>query len=188
MIRLYDSIRVSDVKRVASTQGAAVAGYVDGTWADYTAMVSAFPHDRHLSIAARPSDDADCLDVETGDAKPQDVPAWALRQHHRGVWRPVVYASTNVWPQIEEELRKANLPGVFVRRWLASWNGQADVPAGYDAHQFTDRANGQNVDESVCLDDFFGVAPRRFVAQIELTEGSWQWSVRPQPFHTPPLG
>ena len=188
MIRLYDSIGVAPLKRVASTSGEAVAGYVDGHWPDFAAVARAFPHDRHLSIAARAADDADCLDVESGDANPAEVPGWALRQHRRGLWRPVIYASASSYPAIEEELRKAGLPGVFIRRWVADWNGLADVPAGYDAHQFTDRAAGQNVDESVCLDDFFGTRPRRFVAQVELTEGSWSWEIHSLPAHTPPLG
>ena len=188
MITMYDSIAVAPLRKVASSSKDAVAGYVDGRFADFSELVHAFPHDRHLSIAVHADDDADCLDVEAGDALVVEVPAWVLRQHGRGLWRPVVYASESNWPAIDQELGKAGIGGTFTRRWVAAWNNQASVPAGFDAHQFTDHPNGQNVDESVLVDDFFGTAPRRFVAQVELTEGSWSWAVRSQPFHTPPLG
>ena len=179
MIKMYDSINLPAVRRVASTHNDAVAGYVDGRWPDFHAMAAAFPNDHHLSIATNPARDADCLDVEAGDATPDQAPEWAIRQHRRGVWRPVIYANAATYPKIEEAFRKAGLPGVFIRRWVADWNGQADIPQGFDGHQFTNHADGLSVDESVLLDDFFGAKHHlarvrlHLDAQVDLRDLGW---------------
>src|SRR5690242_8753534 len=86
---MYDSVTVSAIPRNAQ----AVAGYVNGRWPTYSQLVRAFPHARRLSIAVSADRDADCLDVEQGDATPDQAPAWVQRQHKRGVRRPVVYTS-----------------------------------------------------------------------------------------------
>jgi hypothetical protein len=53
----------------------AVAGYVGGHWPTYNQLVKDFPHAHKLSIAVFASEDADCLDIEKGDATPdQDRP------------------------------------------------------------------------------------------------------------------
>lgn len=179
MLVMYDSTRISELRKLASTSEAAVAGYVDGRYKDMHELVAAFPTHHHLSIAVRAADDADCLDVESGDATPAATPNWVLRQHHRGIWRPVIYASSSVWPNIEQELTKAKLHPEMYRRWYAEWNGQPIIAQGYDAHQYTDHAEGRSVDASVCLDDFFGAKEHlarvrlHVDAQVDLNDLSW---------------
>lgn len=56
----------------------AYAGYVDGLYPTYAGMVARFPSALHLSITTRHFYDpnADCLDVETGDAFDSDAPGF----------------------------------------------------------------------------------------------------------------
>jgi hypothetical protein len=149
MIVMYDSITPDTVP----PNPQAVAGYVGGSWPDYNDLVRIFPHAYHLSIAVNAGEDAACLDVETGDASPDQAPAWIERQLARGVWRPCIYANRSVWDGgMYGSLQHY---GARIRRWVAEWTYQAHIPVGYDACQWTDRAWGRNLDESLCWDTFF---------------------------------
>src|ERR1035437_10894647 len=88
-IQMFDSVDVGTVPNNPQ----AVAGYVGGSWPTYNALVAKFPHAHHLSIAVNASEDAECLDVESGDATAAEAPAWVRRQQKRGVWKPVLYTS-----------------------------------------------------------------------------------------------
>ena len=77
----------------------AYAGYMDGEWADYDAIRARFPHAHVLSIAVFASHDADCLDIESGDATPDEAAGWYERQKARGVERPCLYASADAMEQ-----------------------------------------------------------------------------------------
>ncbi len=159
-ITMYDSITVVTVPLHAE----AVAGYVDGKWPTYKGLVKSFPLAHHLSIAVFASDDADCLDIENGDATPDQAPAWVKRQHLRGVTRPVVYASLSAMGGLLVHLQAAGVPRATVRVWTAHYTYQAhicDRNCGYglgttaDATQWTDKAFGRNLDESLCSPTFF---------------------------------
>jgi hypothetical protein len=160
---MFDSINVSPLRGVASTSGEAVAGYVDGYWPDFEALARNYPHDRHLSIAVHASEDADCLDVENGDATPEQAPAWVRRQLNRGVRRPVVYCSISVAPQVIEMLARAGIERTQYRLWTAHYTYRAHVcgpascgyPTRADSTQWTDRAYGRNLDESLCAPGFW---------------------------------
>ncbi len=84
----------------------AVAGYVNGSWPSYNGLVKRYPGAKHLSIAVNTSADARCLDVETGDATPDQAPAWVRRQHARGVARPILYANTSTMPAVIAALER----------------------------------------------------------------------------------
>jgi hypothetical protein len=159
-IRMYDTIVPGTAKGAASTSGDAVAGYVGGSWPDYNQMVALFPHDYHLSIAINASEDADCLDIERGDAVPDQAPAWVRRQHARGIRRPALYTSMSVMPVVEGALGGAGIPRTAYRLWVADWTGVAHIPSGFDACQWTDHYAGRNLDASLCLDDFFDGYPQ----------------------------
>jgi len=160
---MFDSITVSPVEAVASTSGEAVAGYVDGYWPDYHALSQAFPHDNHLSIAVHADDDADALDIENGDAAPAQAPSWVKRQHARGLARPVIYCSISTAPEVLNELRLAGIDRQSIRLWSAHYTYRAHIcgprscgqPTQADATQWTDKAYGRNLDESLCAPGFF---------------------------------
>lgn len=190
MITMFDSIRVAEVRKVASTHNEAVAGYVDGHWPDFHAMAAAFPNDHHLSFATRPEDDADGLDIEFGDARPEQFPGWFERQVRRGVWRPVAYFSFANAGNVLGVLDKAKIHPATVRLLYAEWNGERVIRPGFDGHQLTDHVGTANVDESVVLDDFFGhkhqLARARFHIDAEIDLANLQW--RPVGSGVQPLG
>lgn len=156
---MYDSVDVAEIPADAP----AVAGYVGGHWPTYPSLHGRFPHARRLSIAVNAAEDADCLDVEPGDATPGEVVAWVKRQRDRGVRRPVIYASRDTMPAIIAELDRTGAKRKSYRLWSAHYSvgahicSRATCGAGFtaDATQWTDHALGRNLDESVCGDTFW---------------------------------
>ncbi len=148
---MFDSVDLSQVPQSAQ----AVAGYVGGKWPTYGEAVKRFPNAKHLSIAINATEDAECLDVETGDATPAEAPAWVHRQQSRGVRRPVLYANFSTMPQVVGALKGAGInPLLDVRLWVAHYTYVPHIPLGYDACQWTDRAMGRNLDQSLCVGTF----------------------------------
>lgn len=147
---MYDSVDLSQIPADAE----AVAGYVGGSWPTFSQLAARWPHAHLLSIAVNASEDADCLDVENGDATPADAPAWVKRQLARGLKRPVVYADMSNMAAVRLALAKAKLAS-SVRYWVAQYTGNEHLPAGFDACQWTDKADGKNLDESICSPTFF---------------------------------
>jgi Putative peptidoglycan binding domain len=162
---MFDAIDVSQIPSGAT----AVAGYVNGNWKTYPQLVSRFPHASVLSIAVSASADADCLDIETGDATPADAAAWYGRQKARGAARPCLYASASVMQaDVVPVIQAAGIARGSVRLWSAHYTGSAHIcgpsscrltSISMDACQWTDRALGRTLDESLLLADFFGPAP-----------------------------
>lgn len=157
---MYDSVTVDEIPHDAP----AVAGYVGGRWPTFHLLEQLFPHAHRLSIAVRAFEDADCLDVEQGDATPSQVVAWVKRQAGRGVKRPVVYSSVSVMPTILFLLARAHIPRTAVRVWTAHYTGREHLcgpDCGFglhtvsDATQWTDRALERNLDQSALADTFF---------------------------------
>jgi len=175
-LRMFDAVDLSQIPSGAD----AYAGYVDGAWPTAPTLRARFPGAHILSIAVFPDDDADCLDIEQGDATPQQAPAWVRRQQARGISRPVLYCSASVVNQVLGNLAAAGISRSEVRLWSAHYTGTSGHicgpgtcmyidPAGRpvppcDGTQWTSRAFGRNLDESLLCDDFFGApAP----AQVE---------------------
>lgn len=169
-IYMYDDINISLIPVLAK----AVAGYVDGKWQTYLKLLVRCPFAKHLSIAAFPGDDADCLDVEPGDASNVQAPAWVKRQRARrkqgaksNTRLPVLYTSAGNGNALNDICKKAGLVyGVDYLWWSAHYNpalgehvcGPQCYPGlRYTAHatQYTDHADSKNLDESVCLPGFF---------------------------------
>ena len=160
---MYDSVTVSEIPKNA----AAVAGYVGGAWPTYPVLVKQFPKAHKLSIAIAASEDADCLDIEPRDATPAQAAAWVRRQHARGKRLPVVYTSAAYLQALVDVLAEAKLKhGRDYKIWSAHYTFAAHLcsPAcGFgirvtaDATQWTDKALGRNLDESLCSPSFFTV-------------------------------
>ena len=158
---MFDDVNVN----LLPANAKAYAGYVDGKWKTYPVLLKKFPHAHILSIAVFPQDDADCLDVEPGDARISDAPAWVKRQLARGAKRPCVYTSISQAQNLVNALAKAGIKRSQYRLWTAHYTFQKHFcgPAcGFsfagraDATQWTDRANNLSLDESICAPDFFG--------------------------------
>lgn len=103
----------------------AVAGYVDGRWPTFAELAERFPNARLLSIAVSAEHDADCLDVESGDAAPADVPGWYERQRARGVERPCIYAdASTMQASVVPLVRSGAIARPLVRLWSAHYSGE----------------------------------------------------------------
>lgn len=164
-LTMWDSI---DTTQLPPGPGYCYAGYVNGHWPNYNPIVSKFPGHHVLSIAVFASADADCLDVENGDATPQQAAGWFLRQLARGVARPCIYASASVIDTIISLMKAAGISRSSIRLWSAHYGSGAHIcgPASCrltslpaDGTQWTSSALGRNLDESVLLDNFFGTTP-----------------------------
>jgi hypothetical protein len=160
---MWDSI---DISQMPGGTGYCYAGYVNGSWPTYNSVVARFPGHNVLSIAVFASVDADCLDVETGDATPAQAPGWFTRQLARGVTRPCIYASAGVTGEIITLMNAAGISRSAVRVWSAHYgSGQhicGPTVCGYpaaDGTQWTDVALGRNLDQSMLVNNFFGVTP-----------------------------
>lgn len=160
-VTMYDSIQPSQIPLKAT----AVAGYVNGRWPTFRQLEKTFPRARRLSIAVDAAVDADCLDVEAGDASVAQAAGWVKRQQRRGVKRPVVYCSVSTVPALFAGLGKAGVGRDRIRLWTAHYTGKphrcTTAACGYgcgeaDATQWTDRALGRNLDASLCSPGFFG--------------------------------
>lgn len=161
-ITMYDSVTVSEIP----AQAAAVAGYVNGSYFTWPEIVRSFPHAHKLSVAVNASHDAECLDVESGDATPDEAPSWVRRQIARGVKRPVVYCSTSTAPAVLAQLASHGVARSAIRLWTAHYTGKPHrcttvcgngFHGSADATQYTNRALGRNLDASLCAPDFFDV-------------------------------
>ena len=156
-LTMFDSVDVTEIPMDAK----AVAGYVNGKWPTYWTLVTQFPHAEKVSIAVTADRDADCLDVERGDATPDEAPGWVKRQIARGVQRPIVYASVSRAPELLVILRLHGITRSKIRLWTAHYTHEhlCDYRCGLlkraDATQWTDRALGRNLDASLVGPTFF---------------------------------
>lgn len=162
MTVMFDSVTVSAIPADAP----AVAGYVGGRWPTFSSLGARFPHAHLLSIAINASENARCLDVENGDAVPSQAPAW-LRDHaDRSHGLPVLYTSAS---QLQAVINACSAAGITRDKyllWSAHYTFHAHICApnvcGYpaaDGCQWTDRALGRNLDESLVSALFFGPPP-----------------------------
>lgn len=163
MLVMYDDVDVS----LFVPGGDAYAGYVNGRYANIGAVrgYARTQGARVVDISVFASGDASCLDVEPGDATPDEAPLWVKRQLARGVRRPIVYASASRMNAVLRYLSAAGITRGQVRLWAAHYGSGSHVcgpgtcrmvSAACDGTQWTDRSHGRSLDESVLTDDFFG--------------------------------
>lgn len=137
---------------------AAVAGYVGGNWPSYSALVAKYPGALHVSIAVNSGEDARVLDVEQGDATPDQAPGWAARQRAKGNPYPVIYCNTSTWPEVRAAFAAQGVPEPLY--WVAAYvTDPAQVPAipaGAIALQYYDFGG---YDASVIADYWPGLDP-----------------------------
>lgn len=114
---MYDSTTAGD----CPADGDLYAGYTAGEWADYGDMVRLFPGKQHVRIDVSAfGGPADVLDVETGDATPDQAPGWVNRQHANGVPLPAVYCNRGNEDAVAAALQAAGVPTTAAVLWLAT--------------------------------------------------------------------
>ncbi|MHB8671866.1 MAG: glycoside hydrolase family 25 domain-containing protein [Acidimicrobiales bacterium] len=118
----------------APTDGDLYAGYIDGAYRSYDALVGRFPDRIHVAIAVFASTDAgQVLDVEQGDATPAQAPGWALRARARGQ-EPTIYCSASVWPDVRAAFGAQGVAEPHY--WIAHYDDDPTMPAGAVAKQY----------------------------------------------------
>jgi hypothetical protein len=164
-LTMYDSTNVGTLPPGAD----AYAGYVQGAFQTFPELQQLFgASGAHLlSIAVFASGDADCLDIESGDATVAQAPGWVKRQLARGAQRPCLYTSVSNMDALVTTLGGAGIPRAEVRLWSAHY-GQGKHICGpgncglthtaCDGTQWTDAALGRSLDESILLNDFFSLS------------------------------
>jgi hypothetical protein len=174
-LTMYDCTNVTSLPAGAD----AYAGYVDGLFANLTAIKRRFAGSgaHFLSIAVFASDDADCLDIEAGDATNAQAPGWVNRRLTGGAFRPCLYTSVSNVDALMTTLNETGISRAEIRLWSAHY-GQGQHICGpgtcrqaqhaCDGTQWTDVALGRSLDQSVLLGNFFFTAP----ANLLITEES----------------
>ena len=158
---MCDDVNISLIPKDAQ----AVAGYVGGRWPTEARLEQLFPTAHHLPIAISASENARCLDVEPGDATIAEAPAWVKRQKARGEKLPVLYTSASWGQKLVDACAAAGLRyGHDYLWWSAHYTYQPHFcgpKCGFGlrqtahATQFTDRAQGKSLDESIVSPGFF---------------------------------
>lgn len=129
MRTMYDGIN-TDAAGIARDFPAAqmVAGYLDGTYAWSAAEWALFPRAAHVTIVVSANANAgDVLDVEAGDATPAQTGAWVSMRKQAGLYRPSIYCSLNVVPEVRIGTGQWRL-GIDYDLWVADWDGTTQVP------------------------------------------------------------
>lgn len=154
MRTMYDSVAPAAIP----TNAELVAGYLDGPYAWTPADWALFPFSIHVPIVVDPAhDEGLVLDVETGDARPDQAPSWTAGRRRAGV-APSVYCSLDTWPAVQAAFAAANVQPSYY--WIGHWDGTTLIPAGAMAKQFADPAtSGGHFDLSAVVDHWPGVDP-----------------------------
>jgi hypothetical protein len=114
-----------------------IAGYDNGYYAWTQAEWNLFPHaDKiHISVTAN-ADTGDVLDVENGDATPDQAYGWISMRKSAGLFRPTIYCSLDTVQAVRNGTREYVL-GKDYDIWVARYDGSAlNVYPGTAAKQY----------------------------------------------------
>ena len=147
---MYDGV---DAGRLP-TDAQLVAGYVDGLYAWSAANWARFPSSVKVRIAVFSStNDGEVLDVEQGDATPDQSVDWVLMRRRAGT-DPTVYMNSSTWPSVRTAFNDRGVAEPHY--WVAQYDGVASLPAGAVAKQYYND-NQAGYDLSVVADYWPGV-------------------------------
>src|SRR5581483_9437847 len=121
-LTMYDCIP-SDIPHIPDSPEA-VGGYVNGLFAWSTADWDRFPHAHHLTISVNAQTRARCLDVETGDATPQQAPAWLLSHADRSSGLPVIYCDASTLTAVLDAMNAARISRTSYLLWSAHYRNE----------------------------------------------------------------
>lgn len=147
-VTMYDSVTAADIPAHAE----AVAGYSDGLYDDYAALVARFPGKPVVSITTRAAAGARVCDVETGDSTPAQGAQWAKAEIGAGR-RPTLYYSASMGTPVRDALMAEGVNPADVDFWAADWTGTPHMLLGSVATQYADpRTSGGHYDLSLATE------------------------------------
>lgn len=121
MRTMYDSATGMTIPAHATV----VAGYIDGVYKWTTAEWDRFTHALKIEIAISASlNSGDVLDIETGDATPEQAEGWIKLRKAAGYYRPTIYCSRETVPAVRTGTGKYVL-GTDYDLWVGDWTGVA---------------------------------------------------------------
>ncbi|WP_439377486.1 hypothetical protein [Amycolatopsis lexingtonensis] len=171
MRTMYDAVTAANITK-ANSRPQMVAGYVDKIklepWS--AADWARFPDARKVEIVKKASTNAGhVLDVEPGDATPEQAPGWAAMRRRSGFAYPVIYCNRSTWPKVKAAFAAQGVePPLY---WIATASGRPEIPAGAIAAQYLlDVAPG--IDVSAVADYWPGVDPAPGTNSNKVTEDS----------------
>lgn len=131
---MYDAVNPDNIPADAQV----VAGYVDGRYNDFQAMVAKFPNALHVPITVFGAPDVRVCDCETGDLTPDQAAAWAKSEVNAGR-RPTIYCNISTQPAVVNSLAAQGLQfGRDVDWWAAHYTGTPHLEPGSVATQYAD--------------------------------------------------
>lgn len=127
----------------------AIAGYVDGKWPSYDEGCKRYPNAKHYSIAVSAKARARFLDIEQGDANPDEAVNW-FRNFSEG--KPGFYCSESRMVEVEHALLLAGIKRWQYLIWSAHYAGKgAFIDYGADGTQYESvESHNHNYDVSLC--------------------------------------
>lgn len=159
MVRtMYDSVTPAAIPRSA----ALVAGYLAPSRYAWSATDwNRFPASTRkirISISARVND-GHVLDVEPGDATPEQAPGWCVMRRKSGLQYPVVYCNLSTWDRVRNAFIAENVPQPLY--WIARYDNRPMMIPGAIAKQYADpnTHGGGHYDLSVVADYWPGIDP-----------------------------
>jgi hypothetical protein len=114
-----------------------VAGYVDGNYAWTQAEWDLFPNADHVHIAVSSKTNAgDVLDIEKGDASPDEAAGWIEMRKAAGLLVPSVYCNLSTVAAVRAGTGKYVLNKDY-NLWLADYDGNTSITYdGISAKQY----------------------------------------------------
>lgn len=149
---MYDGVTARDIPSGVDM----VAGYIDGRYAWTQWDWTRFPRASKVRVATSASTpDGDVLDVEPGDATPDQARTWVANRHGAGLAHPVVYCPLAMLADVQRACS-----GLAVWFWTADWTGHPHVTPGAIATQYADPStSGGHYDLSLVAADWWCPSP-----------------------------
>lgn len=147
----------------------AYAAYADGAFANFEAVRARFPHAIVLAIDVLATNlVADVLDVEPGDASNSAAVPWVKGKINAKSKLIILYTSVSNVDALVQVLHNAGISRDQYKIWSAHYGAGAHICGPQtcglaswtcDGTQFTDRALGSSLDETIAHDDMLGIVP-----------------------------
>jgi hypothetical protein len=139
---MYDGINVLAAGIAQEFPHAAmVAGYINGGFAWTQAEWNLFPDANHVTISTTAgANEGDVLDVESGDASPDQTAGWIAMRKAAGLYRPTIYCSLDVIPAVRAGTGSYVLDKDY-DIWVANYTGVPHEVTGCAATQYESTAN-----------------------------------------------
>lgn len=142
------------------------AGYAYGTYDNWAALVKRFGATARLVSLAPVVEESSwvmCLDIEPGNAAPDDAPAFQRLPDHGGAVRPIYYCSAGDLQLVIDALSAAGFARGEYDLWSAHWLGREHICApavcGYPQADATQWASYPDYDADIWTAAVFAAPP-----------------------------